>query len=176
MPSSDRGARAAQLKRYAALVRHLVAITFALTLGLPATADQRSDYESALAKWRSTGLQNYTFTYQWHGAVAIAPACADATIRVRVRNGVGDTPTVVRGSSRCPPGTKGVKSIGFAVPATIDEAFIEMNRYISNPPTPVRITTTYDGTYGVPTSYFVEKLEFDDSDEGFKITSFEVAK
>ena len=156
-------------------MRYLVVIA-ALSLGLPVAADPRSDYESAVAKWRSAGLQNYTFTYQWHGAVVIAPACANATIRVRVKDGVGDTPTVVRGSSRCPRGTKGAKAIGFSVPATIDEAFQEMNRYIANPPVPVRITTTYDDTYGLPTSYFVEKLEFEDNDEGFKITSFEVAK
>jgi hypothetical protein len=129
-----------------------------------------------LEKWRSADLRNYTFTYQWHGAVVMAPACADATIKVRVRNGVGEAPIVVRGTTGCPRGTKGVKSIGFPVPATIDKAFTEMSRYISNPPTPVRITTTYDATYGIPTSYFVEKLEFEDNDEGFKITSFEVAK
>jgi hypothetical protein len=122
------------------------------------------------------GLQNYTFTYQWHGAVVIAPACADATIRVRVRNGVGGKPTVVRGNSKCPRGTTGVKSIGFAIPGTIDVAFQEISRYIANPPVPVRVTTTYDDTHGIPTSYFVEKLEFEDNDEGFKITSFEVAK
>jgi hypothetical protein len=156
-------------------MRYLVAIV-ALSLGLPAVADQRSDYESAMAKWRGAGLRNYTFTYQWHGAVVIAPACADATIKVRVKDGVGGTPTVVRGSSRCPRGIKGAKSIGFSIPATIDEAFQGMSRYIANPPVPVRITTTYDDTYGVPTFYFVEKLEFEDNDEGFKITSFEVAK
>jgi hypothetical protein len=165
--------RSFHLSRQASLMRYLVAIV-ALILGLPVAADQRSDYESAKAKWRSAGLQNYTFTYRWHGAVVIVPACADATIRVRVRGGVGGTPAVVRGSSRCPRGTKGAKSIGFSIPSTIDEAFQEMSRYIANPPVPVRITTTYDDTYGVPTSYFVEKLEFEDNDEGFKITSFKV--
>jgi hypothetical protein len=69
-----------------------------------------------------------------------------------------------------------VKAIGFSIPATIDEAFQEMSRYIADPPVPVRITTTYDDTYGIPTSYLVEKLEFEDNDEGFKITSFEVSK
>jgi hypothetical protein len=69
-----------------------------------------------------------------------------------------------------------VKSIGFPVPATIDEAFREMSRYIPNPPIPVRITTTYDESNGIPTSYFVEKLELGDNDEGFRITSFAVAK
>jgi hypothetical protein len=157
-------------------MRYLWATVLALTLGLPAAADQRGDYESALAKWRSAGLQNYTFTYQWDGGVVIAPACADATIRVRVRNGVGGIPTVVHGNSRCPRGTKGVKSIGFSIPATIDEAFQVMSRYIANPPVPVRITITYDDTYGIPRSYFVKQLEVEDDDEGFKITSFEVAK
>ncbi len=156
-------------------MRYLVFFV-ALSLGLPAAADPRSDFESAMAKWRSAGLQNYTFTYRWHGAVVIAPACADATIRVRVKDGVGGTPTVVRGSSRCPRGIKGTDAIGFSVPSTIDQAFQEMNRYIANPPVQVRITTTYDDTYGVPTSYFVEKLELEDNDEGFKITSFEVAR
>lgn len=156
-------------------MRSLVAIV-ALSLGLPAAADPRSNYESAMEKWRIAGLQNYTFTYQWHGAVVIAPACADATISVRVKDGVGGTPTVVRGSYRCPRGLKGADAIGFPIPATIDEAFQEMSRYIANPTAPARVTTTYDDTYGVPTSYFVEKLEFEDNDEGFRITSFEVAK
>jgi hypothetical protein len=69
-----------------------------------------------------------------------------------------------------------VKSIGFPVPATVDEAFQEMLRYIDESPASVRVTASYDETYGVPTSYFVEKLEIYDNDEGFKITSFRAAK
>lgn len=157
-------------------MRRLVAAALALSMGLPAAADQKGDYESALAKWQAAAVHSYTFTYQWHGAVVIAPACADATISVRVRNGVGSSPTVVRGNSRCPRGTRGANSIGFPVPATIEEAFREMLRYIGNPPTPVRITTSYDARYGFPRSYHVEKLEFEDNDEGFKITSFAVTK
>ena len=157
-------------------MRHLVVFAIALSIGLPAGADQKSEYENALTKWHAAGVRNYTFTYHWNGAVVIAPACADASIRVRVRNGVGAQPTVVRGNSRCPPGTRGVKSIGFAVPGTIDEAFQEMLRYIADPPTPVRITASYDETYGVPTSYYAEKLEFYDNDEGFRITNFTVTK
>lgn len=159
-------------------MRHLVAIAFgvAFTFGQAAAADQKVDYDAALAKWQAAAIRSYTFTYQWHGAVVIAPACADATIRVRVKNGSAGDPTVVRGNSRCPRGTRGVKAIGFPVPATIDEAFGEMLRYIVNPPTAVRITTTYDETYGIPKTYFVEKLEFEDNDEGFRITSFEVAR
>jgi hypothetical protein len=148
----------------------------ALSLGQSAAADQKGDYEAALTTWKAAAVHSYTFTYQWDGAVVIAPACADATIRVRVKNGVASDPTVVRGNSRCPRGTRGTKSIGFQVPATIDEAFREMLRYVDNPPTPVRITASYDETYGLPTSYFVEKLEFEDNDEGFKITSFKVSK
>ena len=157
-------------------MRYLVVIVIALSFGPPAAADQKSEYESAMARWTTAAIHSYTFTYQWQGAVVIAPVCADATIKVRVRNGIGEMPTVVRGSSRCPRGTRGVESIGFRVPATIEEAFQEMRRYIADPPTPVRITTTYDHGYGIPTSYFVEKLDFYDDDEGFKITSFTVAK
>jgi hypothetical protein len=51
-----------------------------------------------------------------------------------------------------------------------------MRRYLVEPPTPVRITATYDERNGVPTKYFVEKIEFEDNDEGFEITSFEVTK
>ena len=157
-------------------MRHLIAAAIALSLGPPAVADQNSAHEAALAKWKAAGIHNYTFTYQWNGAVIIAPACADATIRVRVRDGVGDSPTVVRGNARCPRGIRGMKSIGFRVPATIDEAFLEMVRYVSDPQIPVRVTVSYDETYGFPRSYFVEKLEFADNDEGFKITSFKAAK
>jgi hypothetical protein len=153
-------------------MRHLVALAIALSISFSAAADQKSEYDGALAKWRASGVRDYTFTFQWDGAVVIAPACADATIKVRVRNGVGGTPIVVRGNSRCPRGTRGVKSIGFAVPNTIDGAFGEMLRYIANPPTPVRIAASYDEAYGFPSSYYVEKLEFEDNDEGFKITSF----
>jgi len=157
-------------------MRHLVAAAIALSLCQAAAADQRGEYDAALAKWRAASIKSYTFTYQWNGEVVIAPACADATIRVRVRNGVGDSPTVVRGNSRCPRGTRGLKAIGFPVPATIDEAFGVMLRYVSNPPTPVRITVSYDEAYGLPKSYLVEKIEFADNDEGFKITSFKVSK
>ena len=157
-------------------MRNLFAIAFALAFGRAAAADQKVDYDAALAKWQATGVRNYTFTYQWHGAVIIAPACADATIKVRVKNGAAGEPIVVRGNSRCPRGTRGVKAIGFPVPATIDDAFREIRRYIENPPTAVRITAEYDQTYGIPKTYFVEKLEIEDNDEGFRITSFEVAR
>jgi len=157
-------------------MRSLVAIAVALSLGHTAAADQVSEYKAALAKWQAAGIHDYTFTYQWNGAVVIAPACADATIQVQVKDGIGGAPTVVRGNSRCPRGTRGVKSIGFPVPATIDEAFREMFRFVADPPTPVRIEVSYDDTYGHPRAYFVEKLEVDDNDEGFKITSFEVTK
>ena len=157
-------------------MRSLVAIAIALALCQAAAADGKVDYDAALAKWQAAGVRSYTFTYQWHGAVVIAPACADATIRVWVKNGAAGEPTVVRGNSRCPRGTRGVKAIGFPVPATIDDAFREMLRYIENPPTAVRITAEYDETYGTPKTYFVEKLEIEDNDEGFRITSFEVAK
>jgi len=157
-------------------MRHLVAIAITLALGQAAAADYKSDYDAALAKWEAAGVRSYAFTYQWHGAVVIAPACADAIIRVRVKNGAAGDPTVVRGNSRCPRGTRGARAIGLPVPATIDDAFREMRRYIVSPPTAVRITAEYDETYGIPKTYFVEKLEIEDNDEGFRITSFEVAK
>jgi hypothetical protein len=157
-------------------VRHLVTALVALSFGHPAVADQKGEYDAALAKWQTADVRNYTFTYRWDGAVVVAPACADATIRVKVQNGVGGAPTVVRGNGRCPRGTRGAKSIGFPVPTTIDEAFREVLRYIADPPTPVRITVSYDESYGLPKSYFVEKIQISDNDEGFKITSFKVAK
>jgi hypothetical protein len=49
-----------------------------------------------------------------------------------------------------------------------------MVRYIADPPTSVRISVSYDNTYGLPKTYYVEKLEIEDSDEGFKIPSFKV--
>ena len=157
-------------------MRHLVAATIALSLGHVAGADQVSEYNAALAKWQAAGIHDYKFTYQWNGAVVIAPACADATIQVQVKGGIGGPPKVVRGNSRCPRGTRGVRAIGFSVPATIDDVFRDMGRYIADPPTSVRITVSYDSTYGFPKAYFVEKLEIEDNDEGFKITSFRVTE
>ena len=157
-------------------MRYLAAIVFTLVAAQSSMADQLSEHQSALAKWKAANIHSYTFTYQWHGAVVIAPACADAVVEVKVRDGVGGPPTVVRGHARCPRGTRGVNAIGFPVPSTIDVAFQEMFRYVADPPTPVRITASYDHRFGVPTSYFVEKLELEDNDEGFKILDFKVAK
>jgi hypothetical protein len=136
-------------------------------------ADQRSDFESAFTKWRSANIRNYTFVYVAGGAVLVAPKCGDAQIRVRVRNGISAPPVVVKGARHCPAGTRG-RSIDFDVPATIEDAFGEIRRYLYDPPTPVRITVSYDPTYGVPLNYYAEKLKFQDNDEGFKIVKFGV--
>ena len=57
-------------------MRFLVAIAIALSLGQTVAADQKGDYDAALAKWRAAAIRSYTFTYQWHGAVGIAPLFA----------------------------------------------------------------------------------------------------
>jgi hypothetical protein len=106
----------------------------------------------------------------------VAPRCADAKIRVVVQNGVSSPPVVARGNSKCPRGTRGEKAIGFSVPATIDAAFAEIRRYVHEPPTPARVDATYDATFGVPLTYYAEKLKISDNDEGFRISSFKVLK
>lgn len=141
-----------------------------------ASADSASEFEAAREKWRYADLTSYSFIYEWGRGVVIAPRCADAKIRVVVRNGASAPPVVARGNSKCPRGTRGENAIGFAVPATIDAAFAEMRRYIHEPPTPVRIVATYDPTSGVPLTYYAEKLEISDNDEGFRISSFKILK
>ena len=106
----------------------------------------------------------------------IAPRCADAKIRVVVRNGISSPPVIERGNSKCPRGTRGEKSIGFSVPSTIDAAFSEMRRYIHNPPTPAQIDATYDPELGIPLTYSARKTEIEDNDEGFRISGFKVLK
>jgi hypothetical protein len=149
---------------------------FALWCALPslAAADPASEFEIALAKWRAADLKSYSFVYEWSGGVVIAPRCAGAKIRAVVRNGVSSPPVVARGNSKCPRGTRGEKAIGFSVPDTVDAAFAEMRRYMHEPPTPARIDATYDPALGVPLTYYVEKLEITDNDEGFRISSFKV--
>lgn len=44
------------------------------------------------------------------------------------------------------------------------------------PLTPARIVATYDPALGIPLTYYAEKLEIWDNDEGFRISSFEVLK
>lgn len=157
-------------------MRRLACFVLLLSTTPLAVASPAADFDAAVAKWRAAGVRNYTFTYKWEGGVIFAPKCADALIRVRVRNRVSASPVVVRGNRRCPKGIRGAKTIGFGVPATIDDAFEEMRRYIFEPPTKVRVTASYDAAYGIPLSYYVEKLELTDNDEGFKIGDFEVAR
>jgi hypothetical protein len=166
---------AAQRRRWASHVR-IRSFALALWYALPssATADPASEFEVALAKWRVAALKSYSFVYEWSGGVPIAPRCANAKIRVVVRNGVSSTPVVAQGSKRCPRGTRGEKAIGFSVPDTVDAAFAEMRRYIHEPPTPTRISATYDPALGVPLTYYAEKLEITDNDEGFRMSSFKV--
>ena len=106
----------------------------------------------------------------------MAPACADATILVRVKNGEPAEPIVTKGSRRCPVGTRGSDAIGFEVPSTVDDAFAEMARYIESPPVRAEVTAKFDGVTGVPRIYYVRKLDIDDNDEGFEIVNFRVAK
>lgn len=141
-----------------------------------AAASPASEFDAALAKWRSADLKNYSFIYELRDGVVIAPKCAGAKIRVVVRNGVSSPPVVVKGSRKCPRGKRGEKAIGFSVPATIDAAFTEMRRYIHDPPTPARIDATYDPELGIPLSYSVQKIEIEDNDEGFRISDFRMLK
>ena len=151
-------------------------IVLILLLPVVAAADTAAEFDAALAKWHAANLKSYSFMYEWGGGVVIAPKCADAKIRVVVRNGVSSPPVVAKGNSRCLRGTRGEKSIGLSVPATIDAAFAEMRRYIHAPPTPARIDATYDPELGVPLTYYARKLEFEDNDEGFRISSFKVLR
>ena len=104
------------------------ALPFILCLALPApaSADSVSEFEAARERWRTADVKSYSFIYEWAGGVVVAPKCADAKIRVVVRNGVSAPPIVARGSARCPRGTHGAKAIGFAIPDNIDSAFAEM--------------------------------------------------
>lgn len=155
----------------------ILALCIALSSAIPAVAaGPLSEFDTALEKWRSAELKNYSFIYEWSGGVVIAPKCADAKIRVVVRNGVSSPPVVAQGSNKCPRGTRGEESIGFSVPATIDAAFTEIRRYIYDPPTPARIDATYDPELGIPLTYYARKLEIEDNDEGFRISNFKVLK
>jgi hypothetical protein len=151
--------------------------TLAIVAALPGAviADTAADFEAAMAKWSSADVKSYSFIYELSGGVVIAPRCADAKIRVVVRNGVSSPPVVAQGSSKCPRGTRG-DAIGFSVPATIEAVFAEMHRYVYEPPTPARIEATYEPVLGIPLTYYVEKLEIADNDEGFQISSFKVLK
>jgi hypothetical protein len=172
---SARCARRAQSRRWASNMRTVSPlVACSVLLSTSAHADTVADFERALEKWRSARVQSYSFIYEWRGAVVIAPDCAGTKIRVVVKNGIGDKPVVTQGNARCPRGTRGKKAIGFDVPATIDEAFDAIRRYIYQPPAPARIVVTYDPTWAVPLTYYVEKLEFEDNDEGFEISGFRV--
>jgi Family of unknown function (DUF6174) len=139
------------------------------------SADAAADFNVALAQWRTAAVQDYVFTYRDIGAGLIAPYCAGAQIEVRVKRAVGLSAVVVRGQEKCPAGTRG-RSIGLEVPKTIDDAFRAVRRYIFEPPTPVKVSVSYDPIYGYPLKYYVAKLEYSDSDEGFEISKFAASR
>jgi Family of unknown function (DUF6174) len=153
------------------------AAVFILGALLPANspANEAEDFNAAVERWHALKISNYSFVYEEGGAVLIAPYCAGTKIRVRVRHGASSSPVVVAGHAHCPTGTRGAR-IDVTVPATIDDAFEAIRRYVFNPPTPVELTVTYDSKYGVPLSYYAAKTEISDSDEGFKISKFEVTR
>lgn len=175
VPKHEGQRAAAEPERWASNMR---SFPLAILVALPtlAIADPVADFEAAVAKWRSADVKSYSFIYELGGAVVIAPRCADTRIRVVVRDGNSSSPVVARGNSVCPRGTRGEKAIGFSVPATVEAAFAEMRRYIYDPPTPARIEATYDSAFGIPLTYYAEKLEVVDNDEGFQISSFKVLK
>jgi hypothetical protein len=174
---ATRETRAPDGARWASRMRILtLSIVLSSAMSAVAADNPASDFDAALAKWRTADLKNYSFMYEWRGGVVIAPKCADAKIRVVVRNGVGSPPVVAKGSRRCPRGARGEKAIGFIVPATIDAAFAQMRRYVYDPPTPARIDATYDPELGIPLTYSVHKQEIEDNDEGFRISGFRVLK
>lgn len=150
-----------------------VCLAFALTVALPASvdADPLADFEAARAKWRAAGLKNYSFIYEWAGAVVVAPDCAGARIRAVVRNGVGWVPVVISGNRRCPAGTRGEKAIGLEVPRTIDAAFEEIEAELKRAEL-TRVKATYDPELGIPLRYLAESLVMTDSDGGFRISAF----
>ena len=126
-----------------------------------------------MQKWRSAGIKSYSFLYQWRGAVVTAPRCADAKIRVIVRNGESSTPVVARAGSKCPRGMRGEEAIGLDVPTTIDEAFARIRASASEPPESTRVEARYDPVSGVPLQFLAESLRMLDNDEGFVISEFE---
>ena len=81
---------------------------------------------------------------------------------------------VIRGNKRCPAGGRGPRLIDFHVPTTINDAFEAMRRSTYRQSKTERVTVSYDPKYGYPSSYYLEDLESQDSDEGFKITQFSV--
>jgi hypothetical protein len=148
----------------------------AFLLALAAGADEVSDLRAAQDKWKSLGVQSYSYIFQWHGAVVVAPPCAGAKIRVQVKAGISAAPVVIKGTSKCPAGTKGEKAIGLSIPLRVEDAFSEMKRYIETPPVRARITARFDEQTGVPLEYYVEKLDISDNDEGFLISDLRIRK
>lgn len=154
-------------------MRFLVAVLTSLLLVTIVSADEKSDYEAAIARWRSQGVTAYSFTYQDQDGDVISPYCGGALIRVSVVPGRSAQVRVIRGTSHCPTGTRG-KAIDVEVPSSIDELFGRMRRWVYDPPTKVDIETTYDPKYGFPIRWIATKAEISDSDEGFAITDFKV--
>jgi len=109
--------------------------------------DLASDFDVALARWKSAAIQNYTFTYEDNGGGLITPICGGAQFKLTVRKGVGRTPVVIRGAKRCPVGTR-VRAADLDIPVTIDEAFNAIRRYIRGkrpPKSPLSTTALVEG-------------------------------
>jgi Family of unknown function (DUF6174) len=119
-------------------------ILFLLAMTASALADSRKDFDAARKSWQSANFRSYSFTVKWQGDVLIAPYCADAQIRVRVRDGVQVSAVVVRGSRAYPRGTRGKRIAELDVPLTIEDAFERVLQHIENPVTPEDVTVAYD--------------------------------
>lgn len=151
----------------------LVALAICPTL---AAADVASDFQTAQWQWHETAPKSYSFMFQWTGAVVIAPRCAGALVKVVVKKGVPQTPFVAKGTARCAVGTSGSQAIGFTVPSNAEGLFSEMSRYILSPPVRAKVTARFDPATGMPLEYYVEKLDFQDNDEGFRISQLRLVK
>lgn len=155
------------------LIRSTVALIASLSLSTLVSADAKIDFEAAIARWRSSVVTAYSFTYQDQDGDVISPFCGGTLIRVRVVPGKSVQTYVLHGNSRCPTGAKG-KAIDVEVPNSIDALFDRMRRWIYDPPTKVDLKATYDPKYGFPVRWSATKSEISDSDEGFAITDFKV--
>lgn len=157
------------------LMRVAILVLAHLSLSTMVMADPRTDFEQARARWESQRVNAYTFNYQDQDSDVVSPYCAGALIRVRVAAGKAVQPVVLKGTRRCPKGTRG-KSIDVEVPKSIDALFDRIRRWLYDPPTPVNIEVTYDSRYGIPLSWKAVKPDISDSDEGFTVTDLQLGK
>ena len=156
-------------------MRIAVALVLCLSLSTTASADAKTNFEEAWARWQSLGITRYSFIYQDEDGGLISPRCGGALIRIGVVSGKAIQPIVVQGTRHCPTGTRG-KSIDVEVPNSIDTLFDRMRRWVYDPPTKVELEVTYDSEYGLPLRWRAVKSEITDSDEGFAITNFQKSK